>query len=307
MTDCVIVGAGFAGLACATALAQRGHGVCVLEKKSSVEEELRTTGILVKEAIDQIPLLEGLPRSLLREVPAVRLYARDLRSVRLKAQDYFFLATDTPGLMRWLARRATAAGVEIRYRSAFSGALPHHKGWDLREHGRCRFLVGADGAHSPVAASLGLGRNRHLLHGIEYEYRLAPDGPHMPEDDALHCFVNRSLAPGYIAWVLRGVTHLQVGLARSGHRPAPGLKSAMNRLEARIRPIVDLGGHTPNGVRAGPIPCGGLVWPLARPRALLVGDASGMVSPLTAGGIHTALRYGTAAGSAIADALVVED
>jgi len=36
-------------------------------------------------------------------------------------------------------------------------------------------------------------------------------------------------------------------------------------------------------------------------RVLLVGDAAGLVSPLTAGGIHTALRYGGMAGSAAAD------
>ncbi|MDX1554526.1 MAG: NAD(P)/FAD-dependent oxidoreductase, partial [Xanthomonadales bacterium] len=52
-----------------------------------------------------------------------------------------------------------------------------------------------------------------------------------------------------------------------------------------------------------PIPCGGPVRPLGVPRALLAGDAAGIVSPLTAGGIHTALRYGVAAGHAIADFL----
>jgi flavin-dependent dehydrogenase len=56
-------------------------------------------------------------------------------------------------------------------------------------------------------------------------------------------------------------------------------------------------------VRAGIIPCGGVVRPVAVPRALLVGDAAGMVSPVTAGGIHTALKHGLAAGNAVADFL----
>ena len=51
------------------------------------------------------------------------------------------------------------------------------------------------------------------------------------------------------------------------------------------------------------IPCGGLVSPVAAARTLLVGDAAGMVSPLTAGGIHTALKHGHAAGVAIAEFL----
>jgi flavin-dependent dehydrogenase len=42
---------------------------------------------------------------------------------------------------------------------------------------------------------------------------------------------------------------------------------------------------------------------VATHRALLVGDAAGMVSPLTAGGIHTALKHGLVAGHAIADYL----
>ena len=51
------------------------------------------------------------------------------------------------------------------------------------------------------------------------------------------------------------------------------------------------------------IPCGGVVHPVAARRALLIGDAAGMVSPVTAGGIHTALKHGLAAGHAIADCL----
>jgi flavin-dependent dehydrogenase len=59
----------------------------------------------------------------------------------------------------------------------------------------------------------------------------------------------------------------------------------------------------PRSIRAGLIPCGGVVTPVATSRALLVGDAAGMVSPVTAGGIHTALKHGLAAGHAIADYL----
>jgi flavin-dependent dehydrogenase len=45
------------------------------------------------------------------------------------------------------------------------------------------------------------------------------------------------------------------------------------------------------------------VRPVAAERALLVGDAAGMVSPVTAGGIHTALKHGLAAGHAVAEFL----
>ena len=71
----------------------------------------------------------------------------------------------------------------------------------------------------------------------------------------------------------------------------------------KLAPIFDFRDLKPSSVRAGMIPCGGVVRPVAARRALLVGNAAGMVSPVTAGGIHTALKHGLAAGHAIADFL----
>ncbi|MGH7463144.1 MAG: NAD(P)/FAD-dependent oxidoreductase, partial [Longimicrobiales bacterium] len=94
--DCAVVGASFAGLACATALARAGVRVTVLEKKSDPGEKLHTTGIIVKDAVDQVALLDALPTGLVRRIHGVRLYAPNLRHVDLAAPGYFFLATDTP-------------------------------------------------------------------------------------------------------------------------------------------------------------------------------------------------------------------
>ena len=67
--DRVIVGASFAGLACATAPARTGHSMAVLERKADPGDKLRTTGILVKDAVDQVPLLDAMPAALVRRVP----------------------------------------------------------------------------------------------------------------------------------------------------------------------------------------------------------------------------------------------
>ncbi len=302
--DCVVVGASFAGLACATALARQGVAVTVLERKADPGAKLHTTGILVKDALDQVPLLDALPPALVRHVGGVRLYAPNLRHVDLAAPGYYFLATDTPGLMRWLAAQAQAAGAELRLGTLFTDARRDAHGFDLGEAGHCRYLVGADGPQSRVAKALGLGRNRQFLFGIEHEYA----GADIASPERLHCFIDRRLAPGYIGWVVAGVGMVQVGLAgRVGHGfggagPLPP-QQAMAAFLDKIAPVFDFRGLAPAAVRAGAIPCGGLVRPLATPRALLLGDAAGMVSPLTAGGIHTALQHGSAAGHAIADFL----
>lgn len=297
--DCVVVGASFAGLACATAMARAGLRVTVLERKSDPGEKLHTTGIIVKDAIDHIALLDGLPGELIHRIDGVRLYAPNLRHVDLAAPDYYFLATDTPNLMRWLAARAEKAGACIAYKQAFTEAKRIQSGYDLGALGTTRFLVGADGPGSQVARALGLGRSTKFLFGLEHEY----DNVGIPEPDKLHCFVDRRLAPGYIAWVVAGVGAVQVGLARRVRGDASRVNAAMETFLEKITPIFGFRGVRPASVRAGVIPCGGVVRPVAANRALLVGDAAGMVSPVTAGGIHTALKHGLAAGHAIADYL----
>lgn len=297
--DCIVVGASFAGLACARVLARAGLRVAVLEKKADPGDKLHTTGIVVKDAIDQIALLDDLPPQFVRRIPGVRLYAPNLKHVDLAAPGYYFLATDTPNVMRWLAGRAEEAGAEICCGSAFRDAARKQSGFDLGEHGETRYLVGADGPRSRVARTLGLGQSRHYLFGVEYEYA----GAEIDEPDKLHCFISRRLARGYIGWIVAGVGVVQVGLARRVRGEAPPPQKAMAVFLDRIAPIFDFRDVQPTSIRAGPIPCGGVVKPVATKRALLVGDAAGMVSPVTAGGIHTALKHGLAAGHAIADYL----
>src|SRR6185503_7409099 len=72
-------------------------------------------------------------------------------------------------------------------------------------------------------------------------------------------------------------------------RDAEAMRRVIDKFLEKITPIVDVRGREPAAIRAGTIPCGGVVRP---------------VSPVTAGGIHTALKHGLAAGHAVAEFLV---
>jgi flavin-dependent dehydrogenase len=301
-TDCVVVGASFGGLASAHALAAAGLQVTVVEKKSDPGAKLHTTGIVVKDAVDQVALLDSLPAALVRRIPGVRLYAPNLKFVDLRAPGYYFLATDTPNTMRWLAATTERAGATLKLGTAFIGMRRQRSGFDLDGLGSTRFVIGADGPRSKVARCAGLGTNERFLAGVEYELA----GAALADDDKLHCFLDRQIAPGYIGWVLAGVGVVQAGVARRARGPASAgwrPDDAMAAFLAKIAPAIDLRSARVSSVRAGLIPCGGVVRPVAAPRVLLVGDAAGMVSPVTAGGIHTALKHGLAAGDAVADFL----
>ncbi|MFM9923345.1 NAD(P)/FAD-dependent oxidoreductase [Variovorax sp. H27-G14] len=296
--DLLVVGASFAGLACARAAAMAGLSVMVLEKKTSAGAKLHTTGIIVKDAVDSVPWLAEVPPALVRRIDGVRLYAPNMRHVDLHAPGYWFWATDAPALLDWMVDATRACGVDVRLGTLFEQALWRLGRWEVPvTQGPCitaKYLVGADGPHSRVAKALGLSRNTRFLYGIEHEYQGARMAP-----DLLHCFVDRQLAPGYIGWALDGVDVSQIGLARRV-RPNDAGALKLDPLLRKIASVVTPGDAPPVAVRAGMIPCGGVLPVVARERALLVGDAAGMVSPVTAGGIHTALQHGEGAGKAVA-------
>ncbi|WP_419947690.1 NAD(P)/FAD-dependent oxidoreductase [Candidatus Palauibacter sp.] len=294
--DLVVVGAGFAGLACARRAAERGLSVLVLERQSEPGERIHTTGILVKEAWEEW----AAPASLVRRIRRVRVYDPRHRFVELERDSYFFMATDTAGLLRHIVDETRRSGAEVRFGAPFEGVASTAGSMPLTLAGSgaasgvtCRFLVGADGARSRVAESFGLDRNRRLLKGVEWEYE-----PRADDGDCLHCFIDPECAPGYIGWVVPGVGATQVGLAL--HRDH---RADLRRFSEKIDGLFGLSGRRVLEKRGGVIPIGGRLRNFHADRVLLVGDAAGMVSPLTAGGIHQAYRFGKLAADAIADHL----
>jgi flavin-dependent dehydrogenase len=270
----------------------RGLKVAVLEKKREPGARVSTTGILVKEAAEEI----DIPYWLTRRVPGVRLYAPNLRHVDLFSPGTAFLTTRTAELLRWLAREAVMAGAKLVCGARVEGAERQGGLIRIRPLGvSCRYLVGADGARSRIAAAFGLGRNRRFLTGIEAEF--APIADLDPR--FLHCFIDSRLAPGYLGWLAAGPDVVQAGLAvRDGARPD------LARFLAGVAPVADLRGRAVAERRSGLIPCGGPVEPFAAPGVLLIGDAAGWVSPLTGGGIRLAFHFGRRAAALVADHLL---
>ncbi len=290
--DLVIIGASFAGLAAARSAAMRGLKVAVMEAKREPGARVHTTGILVPEAAEEI----DIPYWLTRRVPGVRLYAPNLKSVDLFSPGYAFLTTRTADLLRWLAREAVMAGAKLVCGSRFeaaerTGGLIRIAGEDITT----RFLIGADGARSHVARAFGLDRNSKFLTGVEVELKPSE----FLDKRFLHCFADSALAPGYIGWAAPGPDVTQLGLAVSG-----GRKPDLARFMEKTRPLFHWDNAAIRERRSGLIPCGGPLRQFADADVMLIGDAAGWVSPMTAGGIRTAFRFGRRAGALTADHLL---
>jgi flavin-dependent dehydrogenase len=288
-SDVIIAGGGFGGLACAKALAEKKISVTLLERKKAPGIGMHTTGIIVKECADEF----AVPDHLTRRVTNVRLYAPSLKYIDIKSPDYFFLTTDTPGLMRFLSDEAQKAGANIVYDTGYE--IGQQKGETVIINNGAytsKFLIGADGPRSKVADDFYLGKNTEFLLGAEAEYENLP----LPGgDNSFYCFLDQRLAHGYLGWVIPGVGVAQVGIAQRMPR-----KPDIDAFVQRMGSVFDFSQAKVVARRGGLIPVGGLVKPFANDNVILLGDAAGIVSPLTAGGIHTALHYGKVLGEALA-------
>ncbi len=194
-------------------------------------------------------------------------------------------------LYQRLLKDCRAAGADWLPATSFLAASPSHNGSRvvLRTAGAdeavtARMLVGADGTNSRVARELGLSENRRWIVGLEEVFE-TPTNDRAPR---LHCFFDRRVAPGYIAWIADDGTSVHVGVGGYAERFQPAL--ALAEFRESIHSVVNLNDAQLLERRGGRIPVGGVLPRLINRRGLLLGDAAGAVSPLTAGGLDPCLR-----------------
>lgn len=282
-TDVFIAGAGLAGLHLARLLATRGLQVTLADRKESLATPVQTTGIFVRKTWEDFPLPDEQLGPGIRDVI---LYSPGRRTVRLSAERDEFRIGRMSWLYLYLLEQATRAGV--RWLPGTRVVAPdtiERNG--KRERIDARYVVGADGARSRIAQQLGLDRNTEMLTGIEEVV------PAIDPKPSLHCFLDPRLAPGYIAWIANDGQEAHLGTAgyRDGFDPARALASLRATLPFPIGRVIER--------RGGLIPVNGILRRIANERGLLIGDAAGAVSPLTAGGLDGALRLTSFAADVI--------
>ena len=303
--DVTIIGAGLAGLQCARLLGRQGLRVLLVDRKASLDQKIHTTGIFVRRTLEDFDIPEDCLGPVVRHVS---LYSPAHRVLHLQSEhDEFRVGRMGRLYLRYLTQ-CLLSGVEWLPSANYVDATTVDGGSIVRLNVltavrtvKTRFLIGGDGVCSRVATDLQLDRNREWIVGVENIYhKIALEGP-----PRLLCFLNPHLAPGYIAWIAYDGVEAHVGVGGYANRFDP--ISALEEFQTSVRDIVDLRNAKQVERRGGRIPVGGVLKHIANERGLLIGDAAGAVSPLTAGGLDPCMRLSTLAASVTAEFLATNN
>lgn len=285
--DVIVAGAGPAGSTAARECAARGLSVLLLDRAAFPRDKPCGGGVNVRAArllpFSLDPVIE-------RTASGVQFSLRLARAFRRSHPMPLTYMTQRSRLDTFLVERAIDAGAVLRERAPVQ-AVECHDGHVVVRAGADAFegrtIVAADGANGPTARLAGIPLGRRM--GIALEGNVTIDGG-PAERWRTMIGLDLGTTPGGYGWLFPRGDHVNLGVGGWLHA-APGLRARLDRV-ARFY------GFDPSrmwNVRGHHLPVRRPGAPLVSGRVLLVGDAAGLLDPLTGEGIYAAIWSGQAA------------
>jgi geranylgeranyl reductase family protein len=290
--DVLVAGAGPAGSATAIHLARGGARVLLADRARFPRDKPcggGVTGRALKQApCDITPVVE-------RVVDTFELRLHYRNSFRRTSPQPLILMTQRRRLDAYLVEQAVAAGAELRDGARVDEVELGPEGITASVGGEpvaARVLVGADGANGVVAKAAGLGEG--IVRGVALEGNV----PWSLLDAARYettAVVELGAPAGGYGWLFPKGDHANLGVGGWASE-GPSLREQLGRLARAydIDPaaLTDVRGHRLPMRRVGS------TTPRER-NVLLVGDAAGLVDPLSGDGMYEAFTSARLAAEAI--------
>jgi geranylgeranyl reductase family protein len=290
--DAVVIGGGPAGSTLAYRLADAGASVLVVDKARFPRDKPCGGGLTLRAVrqcpVDPSPVVE-------EEVDVVELRFRYRNAVVRHAREPVVLMTQRRRLDAFLLDAARERGAEVREGTSVQIEPSNKLLLGTGERVRADAIVGADGANGITARAVGLGAG--IVHGVAYEGNV-PYTAITHERYARRAVIELADIPGGYGWVFPKGDHANVGVG--------AWQSEGPRIREHLRRVCEAHGLVPEALeslRGHRLPLRRPGTPLAGERALLLGDAAGLIDPVSGDGMYECFVSSRLATDAILDLL----
>ncbi len=299
--DVVVVGAGPAGTSTAIHLAAKGIDTLIIERKAYPGIPVYCGEGLAKGGIT-MGKFKMPERAIVQKIIGRRIYSPSLHVVEYKLPEYGGRVIDRRVFDKELLAQAVEMGADALVNAQVVDLLPGDNGrrgvkvFD-KTLGRtieieAKAIIGADGVNSIIARKSGL---RQLIHpkdlDVSAQYELI--GVEVDDPEFLEFHVGNDIAPrGYVRVFPKGSNRANVGLGIGAYISKKAREYLHYRMFEHELGKKKCANAKPIEYRYGAIPVGGLNERFATKNVALVGDAAGMVHPLTGGGVDASLKAG---------------
>ena len=283
--DVIVVGAGPAGVSAAKSAAGVGAKTLLLEMNWRIMA-MKPCGMAVSRETLKTAEVEPSPSLIHNEAYAI-VYAPNMKSIKLHGTGYLINKTM---LLQEIACQAAERGAEIHVGERVLSVRRVDKLMKVETNRgvyETSVVIGADGYNSTVAKCLGIREKSEPIPTIQ----CIMAGCRIKDPHAVRFYLGNEIAPKGYAWIFPWNEKVaEVGIGVRGAPIKPYLDKFIKMFEDELgrAQIIDY--------RGAPVPVGGVISEFIQDNAILIGDAAGMVIPLTGGGIHSSISSGLAAG-----------
>ncbi len=298
--DVLVVGAGPAGSMAAKTAAEGGLSVFLIERNKEIGHPVRCA-----EGINKFLFRDtGIKKDfsfIEQKIEGTKLYFYD-EVYELTTEQWQGYTINREIFDKFLAERAEDAGAKLQTSAKAVGLKKKDKGWIVKirlnkeiVEIRTNIVIGADGFENYIGRWAGVSRKWKIN---EYSKCLEFNMycPELQENNKFHIAFGKEFPAGY-GWIFPKKDTANVGV---GLNPQFNTNRALHFFLEKYPAVKSILGekYSINEVRGGGIPCNGprKIDEVTSDGLILVGDAAGMVEPLTGEGIAPSMISGISAG-----------
>lgn len=280
--DVAVIGGGPAGAVAGADLAEAGLSVILLER--NLDNVKPCGGAIPLGLIEEF----GIPDELVeKKLSHMRARSPKGEVIGMHMPNGYVGMVRRERFDRWLRQRAEQAGAVVAEGLA-TAIRPSGEGFrittlnDKVEPFEARRVIGADGANSKAAAELGFPPNELKVIAMQQRFRYTPAIEQF--SDIVEIWFDGEVSPDFYGWIFPKADHLAIGTGTEDNKHS--IKALQRRFVEKIgiteESYLDEAAKIPMKPRRS----------FAMEKAILVGDAAGLVTPANGEGIFFAMRSG---------------